>query len=171
VQGAGEDEQAFRACLDAHGVLRPGAIAAPDAERSYVVFAQRDDAILDVAALKMHAARFFDAKVGLTTDKHYATAPRVDAARIVLSTPALSGTRLVYARPKAESDLTLEETGSGLVLLARRCATVWLVVPNAAPDPVALAIATVLASHFLGPILAGGELMGVKTARRKWVAS
>jgi hypothetical protein len=131
-------------------------VDAPDPKTSYVVFAQREDALLDVAALNAHATRFFDAKVALTNGS------------VVLSTSALSGTRRVFTRRKIDSDLTLEETGSGLVLLARRCAMVWLVIPENEDDPVALAIATILASHLLGPILARGELMGVKTARLKW---
>ena len=80
----GEDD--FRALLDEHGLLRPGALAAPSAETAYTVFAQRADASLDIAGLKAHATRFFDVKVGLTVDKRYGDlSPREDAARIVLA--------------------------------------------------------------------------------------
>jgi hypothetical protein len=172
----GEDE--FRALLDDRGVVRAGALAPPDAGGAYTVFAQRPDARLDVPALKAQAARFFDAKVGLTVDKRYLAPPDVDAARVVISTaePAGSGTRLCYGRPSTEADRARADTAEraqgtyGLALLARRCPTVWLVVRQPAAgdeDRAALMLAAILASLLLGPILSpsGDRIFGVRTAR------
>lgn len=175
-------EERFRALLDEHGLLRADALAAPARRSCFTVFAQREDAALDVAALRTHAERFFDAKLGLTVEKRYGEPPppSVDAARIVVATadPTTSGTRLCYARPTDPDDLAAAEAAEaaqatyGMAALARRCRTVWLVerVPeHDGDDRVALLVAAVLASALLGPILAprGDELFGVRTARTK----
>ncbi len=165
------DEQAFREHLDADGILRPGALEPP--ARAYAIFAQRRDATLALPALRAHALRFFDTKVGLTADKHYGIAPLVDAARIVVSTAGASGTRLAYGRPTTSSDLAAADAAeqaqrtSGMALLARRCPTIWLVERVADDDRVALTLAAILSSHLLGPIVAGDEIFGVRTARMK----
>jgi hypothetical protein len=173
------DEQGFRALLDDDGILRPGALAAPPRAGAFTVFAQRPDARLDVAELQRHAARFFATRLGLTVDKRYGVEapPRVDAARIVVATAAeaSSGTRLVFGRPATDDDHAAAQAAeraqqtTGMAELARRCATVWLVraADAADGDPVALAVAAVLAGVFLGPILppGGDALFGVKTAR------
>jgi hypothetical protein len=172
------DESSFRDLLDAHGILRPGALAPPDRSAAYTVFAQRSAAVIDVAAIKAQAARFFGAKLGLTVAKEYARgAPETDAARVVLSSEdgATAGTRLCYGRPSNADDVAAadaaerEQNTSGMALLAQRCPTVWLVLRETDDDRVALTIAAILASSFLGPILspAGDELFGVRTARMK----
>lgn len=169
-------EEAFRALLDDRGLLREGALAAPDRDATYCVFAQRPNAMLDIAALRHNAEMFFKTKIGLSVDKHYDDPlPHVDAARIVMShrDPTLSGTRLCYGRAADASDLAQAEQaerasrGHGLALLAKRCPTVFLIVPEAEHDRVALAIAAIFASVFLGPIVSpGGEkIMGVRSAR------
>ncbi|MBX3262788.1 MAG: hypothetical protein KF782_24125 [Labilithrix sp.] len=171
-------EERFRELLDPGGVLRIGALASPERSAGYTVFAQRSDAALDVAALKAHAARFFDTKLGLTVDKAYRDAPpTTDAARIVLASDdgAASGTRLCFARPTAPADHAAAEAAEraqathGMALLAHRCPTVWLVVRESDDDRVALTLAAILASALLGPILSpdGDELFGVRTARMK----
>ena len=178
-----DDEQTFRTWLDENGVLVPG--LTPDVPSPYLVFAQRSDARLDVGALRQNAARFFNAKLGLTVDKTYRDAPAVDAARIVLATddPSTSGTRLCLGRPVLprehddadEAERVSKATGMGL--LARRCKTVWLIargtsappstrnVDAIAEDRVALLLAAVFASVLLGPILDGEAIFGVRTAR------
>ena len=188
-----DDEQTFRSLLDEHGILVPG--IAPDVPSPYLVFAQRSDARLDVTALRQHAARFFNAKLGLTVEKKYQGAVASDVARIVLATddPSTSGTRLCFGRPVAprehdqaeEAERASQATGMGL--LARRCKTVWLIARgtsappstrdvarlvtpgggNAVDDRVALLLAAVFASVLLGPILDGEEIFGVRTARLK----
>jgi len=171
-------EEAFRALLDGRGVLRPDALEAPERGASYAVFAQRTDARLDIAAIKQQGSRFFDARLGLTVDKEYGdAAPAVDAARVVVASAdgVITGTRLVYGRPVEQADLEVADAAerlqgtSGLALLARRCKTVWLVVPNDGADRPALLIATVLASVVLGPIVepGAGAIFGVRTAREK----
>ena len=166
-------EEAFRALLDDRGLLREHALAAPDRDATYCVFAQRPDAMLDIASLRHNAEMFFKTKIGLSVDKHYDDPlPPVDAARIVVA-GKYPGTRLCYARPATSDDLAQAEQaerasrGHGLALLAKRCPTVFLIVPEAPHDHVALAIAAIFASVFLGPIVSpGGEkIMGVRSAR------
>jgi hypothetical protein len=175
----GPGEEGFRALLDGRGLLRPDALAAPDRSAAYTVFAQRADATLDLAAIKGHASRFFDAKIGLTVEKRYGTdaAPLVDAARVILATDdgTASGTRLCFGRPSSAEDHEIADAAeriqntTGMSLLARRCEMVWLVVCEADHDRVALTIAAIFASTLLGPILspAADELFGVRTARMK----
>lgn len=171
-------EESFRALLDERGVLRGGALAAPDRNQSYAVFAQRRDARLDVAALERQAAQFFAIKLGLTVDKRYGEpVPSVDAARVVVAggDGTASGTRLCYARPVDASDLAAAEEAEramgtyGLALLAQRCTTLWCVVPEVELDRAALTIAAIFASTMLGPIMSplGREIYGVRGARLK----
>jgi hypothetical protein len=177
------DEQAFRRLLDQDGLLRPGALTPPSPAEAFTVFAQRPDAVLDIVQLGRQAERFFGTKLGLTVDKRYsARTPDVDAARIVVASAAGSGTRLCYGRPSDDRDQAAAEaaerkqSSSGMSLLALRCPMVWLVASEGTPAPndeeddkVALALAAILASVLLGPILSprGDELFGVKTARLK----
>lgn len=168
-------EEAFRALLDERGILRPGELAPPERSAAYAVFVQRKSAAIDVAALKSHAAKFFETKLGLTVDKHYRDeGPREDAARIVIAGPE-AGTRLCFARPVEPVDLAAAESAEraqgtfGMALLAQRCPTLWLIERESEDDRVALTIAAILASALLGPILSprGNELFGVRTARLK----
>jgi hypothetical protein len=171
-------EESFRALLDERGVLRAGGLAAPDREIVYAVFAQRSDARLDLEDIKQKAERFFAAKIGISVDKRYADrAPDVDAARIMVAGAdgTSSGTRLCHARPVESSDLAAAEAAEramgtyGLALLAQRCKTLWLVVPEVEDDRAALTIAAIFASTMLGPILSPGgqEIYGVRGARLK----
>ncbi|MBS2015241.1 MAG: hypothetical protein JST00_20295 [Deltaproteobacteria bacterium] len=174
-------EEELRALLDDRGILAPGALAPPPRARCLAVFAQRPDPRLDVEALKQQASRFFATKLGLTVDKRYGTDPPIaDAARIVVSgaDPGASGTRLCYGRAASADDVAAAEEAerqqgsTGLALLAQRCRTVWLVVPEPGDDGadrVALTIAAIFASTMLGPILVPGgrEIFGVRTARMK----
>jgi hypothetical protein len=176
-------EEAFRALLDSRGLLRDDGqrpFPFPERTSAFTVFAQRSDAALDLTAIKAHAARFFDAKLGLTVDKSYGPeAPQIDIARIVVQASSagrlLSGTRLCFGRRADASDHVAAESAeqmqgtSGMSLLAQRCNAVWLVTLERDDDRVALTIAAVLASSLLGPILSprGDELFGVRTARLK----
>jgi hypothetical protein len=171
-------EEVFRTMLDDRGILQPSLMVAPALATSYTVFAQSNLVRLDVPALRHHAAQFFRAQVGLTVEKRYdEQSPPSDAARIVLSSEdaTASGTRLVYGRFVTPSDVDAADEAEraigtyGLALLARRCPTLWSVVPNSANDRTALTLAAVLASTYLGPILSPGgrEIIGVRSARLK----
>lgn len=171
-------EEAFRALLDDRGILRPGALRPPERSRSYAVFAQRPDVCLDIEAIKRQAEQFFATKMGMTVDKRYRDpAPLEDAARIVVSggDGTASGTRLCYGRAVDTEDLAAAEEAEraigtyGLALLAKRCKTIWTVVPESDEDRAALTIAAIFASALLGPILSPGgqEIIGVRSARMK----
>jgi hypothetical protein len=82
--------------------------------------------------------------------------------------------RTVTARLREDSDLrdaleAEQRTGfTGLYDLAeRRCPTVFEVERRSDDDKIALQLAAILATVGLGPILAEGELFGVRTARLK----
>jgi hypothetical protein len=171
-------EEAFRAMLDDRGVLRPGALAQPDRERSYAVFSQSPEVRLDVEVVKRQAEQFFATKLGITVDKRYGDhAPESDAARIVVASGdgTSSGTRLVHGRAADAADVAAAEEAEramgtyGLALLAQRCKTIWTVVPEVEDDRAALTIAAIFASTMLGPILSPGgrEIYGVRGARLK----
>jgi hypothetical protein len=171
-------ERAFREHLDDRGILRAGALAPPDRSRSYAVFAQRPDVRIDIEAIKRQAEQFFGTKVGLTVDKRYQdVAPEADAARVIVSGPdgRVSGTRLCYGRRVDPSDLAAAEEAEraigtyGLALLAQRCKTIWMLVPETDDDRVALTLSAIFASALLGPILSPGgrEIIGVRSARLK----
>lgn len=171
-------EEAFRELLDDRGVLRAGALAAPDRNRCYSVLAQRPDVRIDIEALKRQGERFFATKLGLTVDKRYDDlAPREDAARIVISggDGTASGTRLLFGRAVDSADLAAAEEAEramgtyGLALLAQRCKTIWTIVPEVDEDRAALTLAAILASSLLGPIMSpgGNEIYGVRGARLK----
>jgi hypothetical protein len=171
-------EESFRALLDEDGLLRePAPFRAVEQLEagSYLVFAQAKDARIDAARWRDQAARFFGAKLGLTTEKRYrGEAPEVDAARVVVASDEGNGTRLVYGRPRAPQDLGRAEAaeakagGGGLADLAARCDQTWLVEAEGEGDRVSLLLAAILASVCLGPIVSpSGEIFGVRTARAK----
>ncbi len=171
-------EEAFRELLDESGILRPGDLTPPERSRSYAIFAQQSDVRLDIETIKRHAGQFFATKLGMTVDKRYGhVTPYEDAARIVVSggDATASGTRLCYGRVVDSADVAAAEEAEraigtyGLALLAKRCKTIWMVVPESEDDRAALTIAAILASVLLGPILSPGgqEIIGVRSARLK----
>jgi hypothetical protein len=170
-------EERFRELVDDRGVVMPGALPAPERSSSYLVFAQRPDACLDMRAIKQHAQRFFATKIGLTVEKSYRDDPPMsDAARVVVSSDdgLVSGTRLCFGRAADMTDLALVEEAertqgsTGMALLAQRCPTVWLIETEGGEDDrVALALAAILASVLLGPIVPpkADRVFGVRSAR------
>jgi hypothetical protein len=131
-----------------------------------LVFAQPGDARADVDAWSAHAARFFATRVGLANEEHsFVVAPDGHPPGIRAAVPRPS-----TAADFAEADAAeIRSRGAGLAPLARRCKTVWVVAREAPSDALALRLAVILASVFLGPILdpASGEIFGVKTGRAK----
>jgi hypothetical protein len=137
---------------------------------AYIVFTSALQPQLDLAAWNGQAERFFATRLALlgrTADGE---------ARIRVTPPSgPTGERVLSVRPRAAADMALAEAaeeranGGGMVLVARRCHSVWLVAREEEEDRMALRLAMVLASVFLGPILdaRGPELFGVKTARAK----
>jgi hypothetical protein len=141
---------------------------------AYVVFSSAlpsaDGPKLDVAAWDGQAQRFFSTRLALLGEAGHGE------ARILITPPKEpAGERVLSVRPRDEADMALAEeaevraNGGGMVLLARRCHTVWLVARDEEDDRLALRLAMILASVLLGPILdaRGPELFGVKTARAK----
>jgi hypothetical protein len=149
----------------------------PDQRRSFVVFAQSESAVVDVAAWDAHAQRFFRTRLSLAQESSPDGAQ--GAGLLVAPSGEPAGIRHVQARPRDGEDLVLAERAdvahTGLALLARRCPTVWLVgrETESDDDPLALRLAAILASVLLGPILDARipELLGVKSARARFERS
>ncbi|MDB4993438.1 MAG: hypothetical protein JWM74_870 [Myxococcaceae bacterium] len=179
------NDETFRGLVDANGFLKaPGDLTTLGLARAFLVFAQRDDARLEIHFWQQQARRFFDTELGLTIEKAYDqldAMPSIDAARVVVSSPknAVEATLLCAARPSTPADLALAESiearhgYTGLAMLAKRCKTVWLVSAPAGSDRAALLLSAIVASVVLGPIVspAHDELYGVKTARLKLESS
>jgi hypothetical protein len=144
-----------------------------------LVFAQQTEARLDVEAWDAHASRFFSTGIRLASAEDSPNAePRLRAlgtARLVVTPPlGPPGVRAVRARPRSTADLEqarraeeLAGGAQGLVVLASRCPTVWLVERVDDLDASAWALAVALASVLLGPILdeQAPRLVGAKTGR------
>ena len=139
-------------------------------EPAYLVFTSAPQPRLDVAAWDGQAQRFFSTRLALLGQAANGE------ARILVTPPEdPTGERVLSVRPREAADLALAEeaevraNGGGMVLLARRCRSVWRVAREGGDDRLALRLAMVLASVVLGPILdaRGPELFGVKTARAK----
>jgi hypothetical protein len=138
---------------------------------SYLVFSSSTDTRLDVAHWDAQAERFFATRLDLVGHAGHGE------ARIFVTPPRgeAGAERRLSARPREAEDLALAEEaerlagGGGLVLLARRCHSVWVVERDGEDDRIALRLAMILASVVLGPVLdaRGPELFGVKTARAK----
>jgi hypothetical protein len=187
-------ETALAGALDENGLLIPGALASPERKGAYTVFAQRTNARVEWARWYWNA-RYFDVRLRLTAKKKYRAsgwAPQTDAAGVVITLgsgmlgipmasyrgpSATSGTatRLVYARRALRPDYNAAQAADrrtgfpGFDFLANECEYVWLVVCEADPDPHALALAGVLSSVMLGPIIApdGKQIFGVNGARER----
>ena len=170
-------EEELRPHMGEQGVLREGALEAPDRSRCFTVFAQRNDARIELAAWTDHASRYFRARLRVEPEKHYTfDAPRIDAAFVTVAPEhGLEAGRLCFGRPSERDDLRAAEEvdaaagWTGLALLAKRCGAVWLVDAEGDEDRTSLLLAAILASVVLGPILGPGqrELFGVRTARLK----
>jgi hypothetical protein len=170
-------EENFRALLDDRGILRPGALVAPEPSNAFTVFAQRKDSRLEADLWRRHASQFFATRIDFPVLKQYLfDPPASDAAEVTIASPTRpEAKRLCFARPRTDDDLLVAEDldrragSNGLGLLARRCPTVWLVCIEEETDDAALQIAAIVASVVLGPIVSPGgtELFGVRTARSK----
>jgi hypothetical protein len=170
-------DDSMRGLVDERGILREGGLTEPDRSRALMVFAQREDARVELVTWKRHAADFFDVELALNVTKEYPEGfPRIDAVGVVIAPRSgpPEAQRLCYGRPRRDEDLRAAEDAdslagnTGLGLLAKRCQAVWLVVMEETADRTALLLAAILASVVLGPILSPeGALFGVKTARGK----
>lgn len=166
------EDEAFATLLDENGLLREDAALEPPS-RSFVVFAQRPDARLEIAALRTNAERWFKTTVGLTVPKRYSYDwPARDAARIVVAPSEIAGgVRLCFGRPTDERDLARADEAdlrggrAGMFDLARRCRTTWHVERLGDDDRTALLLAAVFSTTLLGPIFDGDRLFAVRTAR------
>lgn len=167
------DEMAFRELIDANGFLKEGADTRAWLGSSFLVFSQKASASFALDEWRTQARSFFSSEIGFSVDKKGGRGGRaIDAAHVVLSCPSGNGARLVVASPLEQDHITLADaadTGGGLSDLARRCKSVLHVEAMGDTDGVALTLAALVASIFLGPILSvdRSELFGVRTARTK----
>jgi hypothetical protein len=169
-------EEDFAKLLDDWGVLRPGALEPIPRDRAFLVFAQRTDARVEANQWQRNAQCFFDTELRFAVPKKYAfDPPPSDAAWVTLVRPHRPDrSYLCFGRPREDDDLygaeqaEVRQGAAGLVKLAQRCSTVWLVEAEQDEDD-ALRLSAILASVLLGPILTpdGQSLLGVRSARAR----
>jgi len=152
--------------------------------RAYTLLAADPSARFDVALWAHKARTFFGAALELEQPKAYPSgeAPASDAAVVEVKRKAGGAkTRvLVVTLPVEEAPearLAAEAGaaaigGAGMDVLVQRARRVWQIVSEVADgeDPAApLALAAILASVFLAPIVppGGGTIFGVKGARER----
>jgi hypothetical protein len=143
-------------------------------EAAYLVFSSAPDALLDLAVWDAQARRFFDTRLASTADAS-AAAEGAEVRIEIVPPDGGAGVRTITYRPRRPEDLALAELaerragGGGLLLVAQRCPSVWIVARESEDDRLALRLAMILASALLGPVLdpRAPELFGVKTARQK----
>ncbi|HQY62485.1 MAG: hypothetical protein IPF92_03700 [Myxococcales bacterium] len=159
--------------LDPTGCLIAGA-ALPTPAAGYLVFGQETPAPFSLAVLRPYAARFLDAKVGLSAEKRRQP-PEHDLAFILVHHADVKGTVAVEARRLTDSDHALvaraeaAHPSGGLAELAQRCTRVFVVHAGAPDDATALLVACLLSGTSLGPStdLTAPRLFGVKSGRER----
>lgn len=165
----------MRSELDDNGWL-VGEAEPLDIASSFTILAPDAESLMHGERIRHQAKRFFALDVTLLTDKRYPGGgwPRTDAA---LFDVAGENIELITFPAEQHPDLMRiaraagDHVGAGLDVLVRRTKRVWQ-LPGAVHEPAPLALAAVLASILLGPILPpGGEVVfGVKTARERLAA-
>ncbi len=159
--------------LDATGCLAAGArVMAPSS--GYLVFGQQAPAPFDLAVLRGYAARFLDAKVGLSADK-VGPAPAHDLAFVMVHHGGRSAQVAVECRGATATDRALawraeRDSGTaGLACLAERCPRVFVLHAERPEEPACLLVACLLAGTSLGPAvdLDGTSIFGVKSGRER----
>ncbi len=169
------DEEAF----DERGLYRG---AWDHAGHGFLVFAQKPDASMAEADWDRQGARFMATRVGFTVPKTQVPAETdaSDAALVVVAPDvAPPGKRWVLSRPLHDGDRhrigVAEATGGlgGMTQLAARASRVFVVASDDDDDALALALAAILSSLYLGPIVlpSDRQTFGVQTARRRLESS
>jgi hypothetical protein len=150
---------------------------------SFLVFGQAP--AFDEHAWDKQSLRFFKSRLGFVHPKAPEAVARpvgaserltgaCDGAVVVVACDAMApGKRWVYSRGKTAGDDALVERAEslgglpGMSQLARRCNVVLTISAESALDPLALTLAAVLASLYLGPIIPPerAEAFGVQSAR------
>lgn len=157
--------------LDENGWLI-GNVDPLDPAESYTILAPDAPSTVHGERIRHQAKKFFSLDVSLTTPKRYPGGgwPRTDRATFEVAGHSIDViTFPVDHCPElmALARETGDRVGAGLDVLVRRTQRVWQ-FPGGGDDPAPLALAAVLASIFLGPILPPGAetVFGVKTARQ-----
>jgi hypothetical protein len=163
--------------FDEHG-WHVGGLAPLGLGEAYGIFAPEDDGRIVEGRWRQQAGRFFRAELSLLTPKIYpAGHPRRDVASVAIGrvggpagTVELSTLPLDEAPEWREAARLGAASLGGFDALVERSRRLWLLHP---PEPeveprATLALAAVLASVLLGPVLApDGGVFGVKGARER----
>lgn len=140
----------------------------------HLVFAQALAPRVDSDSLGRNAQRYFKASIqALPAAENAPTA----STRIELEGPrGVKGTFSLRERPRTADDLERAQIAeqrsraAGMAALAERCASVWLVEPEAGADQIAtLMLCAIIASVGLGPVLPPDDssLFGVRGAMER----
>ncbi|MFO0678801.1 MAG: hypothetical protein U0169_19880 [Polyangiaceae bacterium] len=138
---------------------------------TFRVFSQERERNFPAAEVARNAARFFGTRVDVDPtaadgDVDVTVAPEDLPPRslVLRGREATGDDRFDAERAEAEGD---PRTSAGMAALAARCPSVWEFEADT-DDVHALALAAVLATVFLGPVLApDGTVFGVRTARER----
>lgn len=147
---------------------------------SYTLLSPDAPSLLNGERIRHQAKRFFQIDLELTSPKHYPGGgwPRFDRAAFTLTRTDTQRVIEVSTFPLEHAPAvrrvatdTAARVGAGLDVLVARTRRVWQ-FPGAYDDPFPLALAAVLASVFLAPVLppGGATVFGVKTAREHLAA-
>jgi hypothetical protein len=166
--------------LDENGWAR-GAVAPLPVGEAWTLLSPEPDARMDAARWAHQADRFFKARVTIVPEKRYpnGTLPLADRAAVTVEeTRVLVVTVPVDRAPEAIAAALAGARaigGAGMDALVPRARRIWQV--RAAPleggdDRAPLALAAVLASLLLAPVVppGGGTIFGVKGARERLAA-
>lgn len=158
-----------------------GAIA-PLAEPAWSILSPEADARVDAARWAHQARTFFKLELEVLTPKHYPSGalPLADVLEIAIGRGDLGGetarvqvvTVPIDRAPEARRrglDAAAAIGGAGMDALVLRAKRLWQIADDAAHPHAPLAIAAVLASLLLGPIVppSADAIFGVKGARER----
>ncbi len=164
--------------MDENGWAK-GAIA-PLAEAAWSILSPEPDARVDAARWAHQAATFFKLELEVLTPKRYPSGamPLADEIEIAIGRAGEDKAKVrvvtvpIDRAPEARRrglDAAMAIGGAGMDALVLRAKRLWQIEDDADRPEAALAIAAVLASLLLGPIVppSGDAIFGVKGARER----
>jgi hypothetical protein len=143
----------------------------------YSILAPEPSSMLHAERIRHQAMRFFRLELRLVSEKRYPGGgfPTSDRATFSIAHGSEQRSLEVITLPldrapavRSAATDAAARVGAGLDLLVARAVRLWQ-IPSEADDPFPLALAAVLASLLLGPIVppSATTVFGVKTARER----
>ncbi|HEY4116799.1 MAG TPA: hypothetical protein VGM56_03035 [Byssovorax sp.] len=155
-----------------------GVVAPLDAP-AFTVLSPEPDARVDAERWAHQARRFFSLELDVVTPKRYPTGafPLADRLEVDVARGLSRGRVVVVTLPEARVPsakrggvrAAIAMRRGGMDAVAERARRVWQIAPATGDARAAIAVAAVLASELLGPVVegAGLDVFGVKGARER----